>query len=374
MNNVIATIVACLISSFSIFAQDIKLHRPQEPQKPYPYYSEDVTFKNDQEGISLAGTLTLPQKYGLYPAVVLITGSGPQNRDEELAGHKPFLVLSDYLTRNGIAVLRFDDRGTALSEGDFDSSTSVDLATDVESAISYLMTRKEINHNNIGLIGHSEGGLIASLVASVSKDVAFIIMLAGPGIPGDEVLLTQQRYIAKASGICKKEIKSMEMMNRKIFDVVKTSTDTVNLKTDLRIKLDLFLNENPNLKTPDNMANSEFINLQIETYTTPWMQFFIKYDPLPTLKKVRVPILVLNGEKDLQITPKENLKAIKKVFRKAKNKNVTIKEMPDLNHLFQESDTGLPHEYQSIEQTYSPDMLEEVLNWLTLQVNIKKPV
>ncbi|MEG2162653.1 MAG: alpha/beta fold hydrolase [Chryseobacterium sp.] len=367
MKKVIA-IILCLISSFSIYAQEIKPYRPQEPQKPYPYYSEDVIFENKQAGIHLAGTLTLPQKDGVFPAVILISGSGPQNRDEELAGHKPFLVLSDYLTKNGIAVLRYDDRGTAFSEGDFNKSTSVDLATDVESALAYLKTRKEINPQKIGLIGHSEGGLIAPLVAADSKDVAFIILLGGPGIPGDKILLIQQRLIAEVLGTSKQEIKATKRMNRKIFDLVKTNANTSNLKTDLRMNLELFLKDNPSFKIPGGMTQDAFIDLQIKTYTTPWMQYFIKYDPVPTLKKVNVPVLALNGEKDLQITPKENLKAIKKAFRKAKNKNMTIKKLPALNHLFQEADTGLPNEYQLIEQTYSPIMLKEVLNWLNSQI------
>ncbi|WP_316823634.1 alpha/beta hydrolase family protein [Pedobacter gandavensis] len=368
MKKVIFILIVNLISNFSIFAQEIKPKRSQEPQKPYPYYSEDVIFENKQAGINLAGTLTLPQKDGVFPTVILISGSGPQNRDEELAGHKPFLVISDYLTKNGIAVLRFDDRGTALSEGDFNKATSVDLATDVESAIAYLKTRKEINSQKIGLIGHSEGGLIAPMVAADSKDVAFIIMLAGPGIPGDKILLIQQRRIAQVSGTSRNEIKETERMNRKIFDLIKTNTDTSSLKADLRANLELFLSQNPTFKITDGMTKEEFIDLQIKTYDTPWMRYFIKYDPVPTLEKVKIPVLVLNGGKDLQITPKENLRAIKKAFRKAKNKNVTIKKLPDLNHLFQKSDTGLPNEYPLIEQTYSPVMLEEVLNWLKLQI------
>ena len=178
-----------------------KLARPQEPKKPYSYYSEDITFENKKAGISLSGTLTLPNKEGVFPVVILISGSGPQNRDEELLGHKPFLVLSDYLTKNGIAVLRYDDRGTALSKGDFKNATSADFAIDVESAIAYLKTRKEINKKKIGLIGHSEGGLIAPMVANKSKDISFIVLLAGPGLKGDEILLLQQKLIGKASGV-----------------------------------------------------------------------------------------------------------------------------------------------------------------------------
>ncbi|PUB33494.1 hypothetical protein C8J95_10386 [Elizabethkingia sp. YR214] len=368
MKKILPVWIVILMSSSFIFAQNIKPNRPQEPQEPYPYYSEDITFENKQAGINLAGTLTLPKKEGIFPAVILISGSGPQDRNEELAGHKPFLVLSDYLTRNGIAVLRYDDRGTALSGGDFKSATSVDLATDVESALAYLKTRKEIDQKKIGLIGHSEGGLIAPLVAVKSKGVAFIVMLGGPRIPGDKILLIQQRLIAKASGKSEKEIRGTERINREIFDVVKGSSDIEQLKIDLRSDLKKFLSANPNLRMNEGMTDDEFINSQVDAYTTPWMQYFIKYNPKPILEKVKIPVLALNGEKDLQITPKENLKAIKKALRKAKNKNITIKEIQDLNHLFQESDTGALQEYQRIEQTYSPIALAEVLDWLNLQI------
>ncbi|REC62506.1 alpha/beta hydrolase [Chryseobacterium pennae] len=368
MKKIILSLIAILLVSTSAFAQDIQLNRPQEPLKPYSYYSEDITFKNKQANIYLAGTLTLPSREGVFPAVILISGSGPQNRNEELAGHKPFLVLSDYLTKNGFAVLRYDDRGTALSQGDFKRATSVDLATDVESAVAYLKTRKEINPAKIGLIGHSEGGLLAPQVAVKSRDVAFIVMLGGPGIPGDEILLIQQRLIAEASGTNEEEIKGAEMINRKIFNLVKKSSDIGQLKKDLRSSLKKILTENPDLKRAGDTTDDEFINLQIDTYATPWMQYFIKYNPVSTLKKVKIPVLALNGEKDLQITPKENLKAIKKALGKAKNKHVTIKELPGLNHLFQESDTGAPQEYQRIEQTYSPTVLKEVSDWLHLQI------
>ncbi|MDN3692365.1 alpha/beta fold hydrolase [Chryseobacterium tructae] len=368
MKKIILSLIAILLFSTSIFAQNIQLKRPQEPLEPYPYYSEDITFKNKQAEIHLAGTLTLPSKEGVFPAVILISGSGPQNRNEELAGHKPFLVLSDYLTKKGFAVLRYDDRGTALSQGDFKNATSVDLATDVESAVAYLKTRKEIDPKKIGLIGHSEGGLLAPLVAVKSKDIACIVMLGGPGIPGDKILLIQQRLIAEASGTSEEEIKWTESINRRIFDIVKKSSDTETLKKDLRSSLEKKLSESPNLKSPNRISDDAFINVQIDTYATPWMQYFIKYNPASTLEKVKIPVLALNGETDLQITSKENLKAIKKALRKARNKNVRIKELPGLNHLFQESDTGAPQEYQRIEQTYSPIVLKEVSDWLHLQI------
>ena len=343
-----------------------KLVRPQEPTKPYPYYSEDITFENKNAGISLAGTLTLPKKDGVFPVVILISGSGPQNRDEELLGHKPFLVLSDYLTRNGIAVLRYDDRGVGQSKGDFTMATSADFATDVESAISYLKTRKEINIKKIGLIGHSEGGLIAPMVASTSKDVAFIVLLAGTGIQGDQILLLQQKLIGKASGISDVDLQKNEIENRKIFDIVNESNNLEQLNNELTIYLTQSLNDNPEGK-PAGMSDDDFVKLQVKQIANPWMQYFIKYDPTPALEKVKCPVLAINGEKDLQVPPKENLEAIKKALTKGGNKKVTTKEFPNLNHLFQECKTGSPDEYATIEQTFSPTALTEILNWIQTQ-------
>ena len=344
-----------------------RLIRPQEPIKPYTYYSEDISFENKKAGISLAGTLTLPSKEGVFPVVILISGSGPQNRDEELLGHKPFLVLSDFLTKSGIAVLRYDDRGTALSKGDFKTATSADFATDVESAIAYLKTRKEINTKNIGLIGHSEGGLIAPMVASKSKDVAFIVLLAGTGIQGDRLLLLQQKLIGKASGISDDDLQKSELTNRKVFDIVNKSSNLEKLNLDLTNYIKQTLNHNPNAGKPAGMSDDEFVNLQVKQIANPWMQYFIKYNPAPTLEMVKCPVLAINGEKDLQVPPKENLEAIKSALSKGGNKKVTTKVLPNLNHLFQECKTGSPDEYATIEQTFSPTALSEILKWLQMQ-------
>ena len=344
-----------------------RLIRPQEPIKPYPYYSQDITFENNKAGISLAGTLSLPSKEGVFPVVILISGSGPQNRDEELLGHKPFLVLSDFLTRNGIAVLRYDDRGTALSKGDFKTATSADFATDVESAIAYLKTRKEINTKNIGLIGHSEGGLIAPMVASKSKDVAFIVLLAGTGIQGDRLLLLQQKLIGKASGISDDDLQKSKLTNRKVFDIVNKSSNLEKLNLDLTNYIKQTLKDNLNTGKPVGMSDDEFVNLQVKQIANPWMQYFIKYNPAPTLEMVKCPVLAINGEKDLQVPPKENLEAIKSALSKGGNKKVTTKVLPNLNHLFQECKTGSPDEYATIEQTFSPTALSEILKWLQMQ-------
>ena len=341
--------------------------RPQEPIKPYPYYSEDITFENKKAGINLAGTLTLPNKEGVFPVVVLISGSGPQNRDEELLGHKPFLVLSDFLTKNGIAVLRYDDRGIAMSKGDFKTATSADFATDVESAIAYLKTRKEINKKKIGLIGHSEGGLIAPMVASNSKDVAFIVLLAGTGIQGDSLLLLQKKLIEEASGVSKEDIQKGQSSNRKAFDIVNQSTSLEQLNSDLTIYFKQILKDNPNTQKPAEMSDDDFVKLQVKQIASPWMQYFIKYNPAPALEKVKCPVLAINGEKDLQVPPKENLEAIKSALSKGGNKKVTTKVLPNLNHLFQECKTGSPDEYATIEQTFSPTALSEILKWLQMQ-------
>ena len=343
------------------------LKRPQEPTKPYPYHSEDITFKNEKAGIELAGTLTLPNKEGVFPVVILISGSGPQNRDEELLGHKPFLVLSDYLTRNGIAVLRYDDRGTAASKGNFGTATSKDFATDVEAGVAYLLGRKEINKKKIGLIGHSEGGVVAPMVAANSKNIAFIVLLAGTGIPGGELLLLQQALISKVYGVSDEDVAKAQDYNRGAYAIVTASTDIEQLKTDLTSYYNTRFKDNPDFEVPQGMTADELIQSMVDQLANPWMQYFIQHDPAPVLEKVKCPVLALNGEKDLQVPPKENLGAIAAALKKGKNKKFTTQEMPGLNHLFQECTTGSPEEYATIEQTISPAALTQILTWVNVQ-------
>ncbi|MDY0025092.1 MAG: alpha/beta fold hydrolase [Lentimicrobium sp.] len=343
------------------------IKRPQEPSKPYNYYSEEVTFQNTKANILLAGTLTLPEKEGNFPVVILITGSGPQNRDEELLGHKPFLVIADYLTKNGIGVLRYDDRGVGQSTGDFKAATTADFATDVESAIEYLKTRKEVNVHKIGLIGHSEGGIIAPMVASASNDVSFIVLLAGTGIRGDKLLLLQQELIAKANGVSETEIEKSIKTNARLFEMVVKSNDNEKLKADLTNEINDIFKNDTTAEIPGGMTKDEFVAMQVDQITVPWMQYFIKYDPAITLEKVKCPVLAVNGEKDLQVPPEENLTAINKALEKGGNKNITTIEFPCLNHLFQECETGSPTEYAAIEQTFSPIALEEITRWIKKQ-------
>jgi len=337
--------------------EKVVLKRPQEPSKPYPYIEEEVVFTNKKAGIKLAGTLTIPSKTGVYPAVVLISGSGAQNRDEELMGHKPFLVVADYLTRRGIAVLRYDDRGTAASGGDFSKATSADFADDAEAALDYLKTRKEVITDRIGFAGHSEGGIIAPIIAARRpKDVGFIILLAGTGVRGDSLLLLQSETILKVSGTDDENIRSAQNLNRKIYRMVAQGVDSAAIRKEIA-------------KSMAGTGQSEgatatIIESQISRLSTPWFRYFIKYDPVPTLTKVKCPVLVMNGEKDVQVPAGINTKAIEKALKQGGNNQVTVKLFPRLNHLFQECQTGLPDEYSSIEQTFAPEALETMSKWI----------
>jgi fermentation-respiration switch protein FrsA (DUF1100 family) len=347
-----------------------QLKRPQDPVKPYPYYEEEVSFKNEKAGgIQLAGTLTLPKQQGSnYPAVVLITGSGAQNRDEELLGHKPFLVLADYLTRNGIAVLRYDDRGTAASKGTFEGATTQDFTTDAEAAFNYLLTRKEINKNKIGLAGHSEGGLIAPAVAVGNPKVAFIVLMAGTGIPGDELMLLQNYLINKAGGMPEEELNKMSVILKNAYEVMKQEKDNTVMKVKLKAVFNeqlrpLFISKG----IPTGQVN-DMIEAQAEGLASPWFTYFIRYNPATALEKVKCPILAINGSNDLQVPARANLDGIKRATEKGGNKKVTIKELPGLNHLFQKSATGSPTEYEDLEETFSPVAMAEILGWIQKQV------
>lgn len=339
--------------------------RPQEPAKPYPYSEEEVVFENKQAGVRLAGTLTMPKRgKGGFPAVVLISGSGAQNRDEELMGHKPFLVIADYLTRHGIAVLRFDDRGTGASSGDFQSATSLDLSFDAEAAVHYLLTRKEINGRRIGLIGHSEGGSIAPMIAARSADVAFIVLLAGTGIPGSELLLLQDEALNRAAGMGEEDLQALVAFYRSAFNLVLQSPPEEVRQPVLAERLRELVANYPAAKEGAGGNDEMFVNSLATQLASPWMQYFLKYNPALELEKVKCPVLSLNGEKDLQVPAKANQTAIAAALAKGGNRAVTIKEFPGLNHLFQECETGRPAEYGRIEQTISPLVLEEIRTWI----------
>jgi pimeloyl-ACP methyl ester carboxylesterase len=340
------------------------IHRPQEPKPPYPYTSEDVTYPSLQAGVTLAGTLTLPKGTGPFPVALLITGSGPQNRDEEILGHKPFLVLSDYLTRHGIAVLRVDDRGIAKSTGNFATATSADFAEDVRGGVAYLKTRKEIDPKKIGLIGHSEGGFIAPMIASTSKDISFIVMMAGPGVPGNEIVLEQSALIAKSAG----EPDSILTLNRnlmtKAFSIIKAEPDNAAARTKIESACEQEVKALPS----DQQAAAKAINAEVDrqmgSLLSPWFRYFLTTDPRDFLRKVTCPTLAINGAKDMQVPPKQNLPEIQKALTAAGNTHFVVKELPGLNHLFQTCTTGAPSEYSTIEETIAPIALETIGDWI----------
>jgi alpha-beta hydrolase superfamily lysophospholipase len=367
----VVAFIALLSVIVALWINEPVSKRPQEPQKPYPYYSEDVKFRNEEAGIYLSGTLTLPERNGNYPVIILITGSGAQNRDEEIFSHKPFLVIADHLTKNGIAVLRFDDRGTGLSTGNFKTATSLDFSHDVESAVTYLKTRKEINIKQIGLAGHSEGGLIAPMVASRSRDISFMILLAAPAIRLDSALLIQDELIARVLGVSETEIETIKKRNAAIYALVKQSTDLTTLKADLgKLAKEQNILDAPPQLMPPKMTKEQFISAQLGNFSSPWFRYVMQYDPAKTLRKVKCPVLAINGSKDLQVSPKENLNAINVILKTAGNDKVTVKELSDLNHLFQESETGSPLDYRTIEQTFSPVALNLMSDWIKKQVNL----
>jgi pimeloyl-ACP methyl ester carboxylesterase len=338
-------------SSYPLSLRALKSPAGQEPAKPYPYKSEDVAYRNNSAGIELAGTLTVPQGKGPFPAVVLIPGSGPQDRDETMFGHRPFLVLADYLTRQAIAVLRADDRGVGKSGGNLAAATSLDLASDAEAGIAFLKTRAEVDAHRIGLIGHSEGGLIAPMIAARNPDVSFVVMMAGQGVSGEMILLEQARLIGQAGGASAEQLDRQSAMQRVLFQLIKENKDNAVLAANAKEQLAAFLPE-------------ETIVEQIAVWGSPWSRFFREYNPVGALRKVRCPVLALIGEKDLKVPPKQNLPPIRAALGQAGNEDFEVDEMPGLNHLFQTANTGSPSEYGVIEETISPVALENISGWI----------
>lgn len=339
------------------------LFRPQEPKKPYPYFSEEVRFPSEGGKVELAGTLTLPDGKKKFPTAILITGSGPQNRDEEFMTHKPFLVLADYLTRSGIAVLRYDDRGFAQSTGNHGRATSADFANDVSAAIAYLKTRKEIDKRRIGLVGHSEGGLIAPIVAT-DTEVAFIVLLAAPGVSGSQILLKQVESVSRSQGMDEESVQRELSISRGIFELFSQFGEDESFETKLKEYLNNVISNNNMI--PEGIDEEEFIKMQVSQFRKPWMRYFLKYDPVNSLKSIKCPVLALNGGKDVQMGP-ENLAVIEEAIRLGGNDHVTVKEFPDMNHLFQTCKTGAMDEYATIEQTIDPLVLEEISGWVLKQ-------
>ncbi len=353
---------------FKRFAREPVLTRPQEPKPPFPYVVEEVTFENTVDDVTLAGTFTRPKTGGPHPAVVLISGSGPQNRDEAIMGHRLFAVLADHLTRENIAVLRFDDRGVGKSTGKFRDATHVNFVADVLAAVDWLKARPNVDCKRIGLVGHSEGGIVAPLAAvKQPDDIAFIVLMAGVGVPMNQLLVRQRQDIARAMGVSEELNAQIAKQQKELFQLLgsdKYDTNKDELKRIVRDKVQKQYAELTAEQRKTLGVTDALIEAQVAIMTMPWFLQLVRYDPQPVLTRVRCPVLAINGEKDLQVAAKENLTGIRKALEAGGNRDVQVVELPGLNHLFQKCATGAPTEYAHIEETFSPTALKTVSDWI----------
>lgn len=363
--------------------ETLSLRRPQTPKAPFPYRSEDVKFENKAANLTLAGTLTLPNGEGPFPAAILISGSGPLDRDETIAGHKPFLVLADHLTKAGIAVLRFDDRGVGQSTGDHAAATTADFTTDALAGFEYLRSRPEIAATQIGMIGHSEGGLIAPLAAVKEPSIGWIVLLAGPGVNGEQVMYSQGQKMLLAESAQPYQLAQQRILQETLFQLVKSNSGKLDRKLLAQQALEQITNQLVELKqasasskTPSTdpaedpkselsqMALKQLIVANLQAMDNPWFKFFAAHEPGPVLEQVKCPVLALNGSKDTQVIASLNLPAIAKALTTGGNQMSTIQELPGLNHLFQTCETGGISEYAKLEETLAIQVLEIVTKWI----------
>ena len=324
--------------------------RPQTPEPPFPYSTEELTFENTDAGIALAGTLTRPAGDGPHPAVVLISGSGPQSRDSEVMGHKLFLVVADHLTRQGIAVFRYDERGVGASDGTFATATSADLARDAQAAVEMLAVRDDVR--SVGIYGHSEGGWVAPMVDARSDAVDFLVLMAPPGVPGDDLINEQRARITEAQGASAAFVDSVRAQQDRVTTGVASAPDSAAAARHIQTSLEAS-------GLPQNQ-----IDAQIRAMTTPWFRYFVSNDPAEALRQVDVPVLALFAENDLQVIPEQNRPPLEAALETSDSPDVTVDTVPGMNHLFQPSETGRISEYAQIETTIAPAVLERVTTWI----------
>jgi len=343
--------------------------RPQTPVPPFPYITEDLVYQNADNTISYGATITIPQGKGPFPAVLLLTGSGQQNRDEEILGHKPFAVIADHLTRSGYIVLRVDDRGMGKTTGDVMSATTLDFAKDAATSIEYLKSRKQVDQSKIGLIGHSEGGMIAQILGAERNDLRFIIMLAGPGENNIKLMEDQNKSILTKAGLTEEYINSYLSLYRNFLSTILTS-EQASIINDLTNVVDNWIAATPativkaTTGISDETTKMKFINQFRNQVDRPWFRYFLSYDPAANLKKIKANVLALNGSNDIQVVSKENLAAIEQALKQGTSAGYEIKELPGLNHLFQECKSCTVAEYNQLEQTISPAVLQIITEWM----------
>lgn len=351
----------------------LKLNRPQTPKAPFSYISEDVIFQNADKSIQYGATLTLPKGTGPFPAILLISGSGAQNRDEELFGHKPFAVIADHLTSHGYAVLRVDDRGVGKTSGERTSTTSADYVKDAAAAVDYLNSRKEINKKKIGLAGHSEGGMIAQILATQRKDIDFLIFLAGPGIKSTELMMEQNGAILKRGGASDEIVTEYLKLYNSITQGVVAAKTTTEVKSNIADAIKKWRAvTDPQIVMAttgitDNTSEDVVAEKISQQFIDPWIRYFLAYDPQPYLEQINAKVLALNGDKDVQVISASNLKGIETALSKSKAK-YTTKELPGLNHLFQTCSRCTVDEYAKLEETFAPMALNVMVEWLDKNV------
>lgn len=345
--------------------------RPQEPKPPFDYETEDVAFVNTIDTVTLAGTFTRPNGKGKFPAVILVTGSGPQNRNEELMGHKPFLVLADHLTRNGIAVLRYDDRGTGESTGQYSEASVSDLARDAKTAFEYLLQRKDVDYGKIGLLGHSEGGQIGQIVAAEQPRLAFLVSLAGPGVNGVEVMIAQTEAVNRSMGLPDKLVEHNVDLQRGLMQLIaeETNDDMLRVKLLQRLK-DVYAALDSNSKKM--LKEETFVNGGMKQVMSREFLSIVRHDPRQFYPKIKCPVLAINGSRDIQVISGINLKGWENGLKQAGNNKITTRSFEGLNHLFQQCKACTVPEYGQLTETISPEVLDVITEWIQQQTGIRK--
>lgn len=345
--------------------------RPQTPIPPFNYEIEEITFTNNKSTATLSGTITKPKGNGKFPAVVLVAGSGPNDRDETIFEHKPFWVIADHLTRNGFMVLRYDKRGVAKSTGRYANATTLDFAEDVSQAIEYLKSRSDVDKSAIGIIGHSEGGVIAPMVASECGDVSFIILMAGMGTKGIELILEQNEIAMKNLNEDPKATAYIMEKNKQLFSMISSWTGSNDDNEALNLMLDDIWNNTP-LSAKQGVSKKQFIDSNKSVLLSPWYSYFLNIDPRKYLENTKCSVLAINGDKDTQVLAEKNLSIIEASLLKGGNNKFKIKTYPNLNHLFQKCETGYVDEYIKIEETIDTQVLTDITNWILNQVSLNQ--
>lgn len=351
LRNFAAVTLACSVGLLGRSPQGPPAQAEKPPQ--LPYLVRNVNLLNAATADVMGGVFSRPERGGPFPAVLLIPGSGPQDRDETIAAHKPFLILGDYLTRRGIAVLRLDRRGVGTSTGDFDKATTQDFASDAEAAVRYLMSKPDVDAKHIGLIGHGEGALIAPIVAEKIPQISFVVLLAAPAIPGEQLLLTQRERAESAAHMPQAQITQDKRIATMLFDMVREGKKERDLKHALEKE-----------DKSSNQSADAWMN-EIPRLEAPWLHFFLSYDPAPALEKLKCPVLALAGEKDMDVLPDQNVPALKAALARGGNPDVTVEVLPGLNYYFQAAETGLPMEYPVLPESISPIALNAIGTWIT---------